>query len=266
MKLRGRSPRVALAVLAALLAALVVSACGGSSNSGSSSKSASSKNASATTTNASTSTTASARTAFTTCLKQHGVTAGNGLRGGFGGRRNGTGTGTIPKITANGTSTTQGGAGAPGAGFPGAGSGAPSGAANGDGGFPGGGGAGFAGGNSKFAKAFQACRSKLGSAGLGAGRFQGGPGGGNARPHFSTTALKSYVSCIRKNGYAAMPEPKASSGGSFFPASVEKNAKFQAANKKCQSILLKAFRRPAGGTGSGGGTYTITGSSTTSST
>jgi hypothetical protein len=266
MKLRGRSPRVGLAILAALLAALVVSACGGSSSSGGSggsSKSASSKNASATTTNSSTSATGSAaRSAFTTCLKQHGVTAGSGFRGGFGGRRNGTGTGTIPKITANGTTTTGGSAG-PGGGFPGGGSGAPNGAPGG--GLPGGG-AGFAGGNSKFAKAFQACRSKLGSSGFGAGRFRGGPGTGNARPRFSTTALKSYVSCIRKNGYAAMPEPKASTSGSFFPASVEKNAKFQAANKKCESILLKAFRRPAAGAGSGGGTYTITGSSTTSST
>jgi hypothetical protein len=90
--------------------------------------------------------------------------------------------------------------------------------------------------------------------------------GGNFRPHFTTAALKSYVACIRKNGYAAMPEPKASSTGSFFPASVEKNAKFQAANKKCESVLLKAGRRPAAGAGSGGGTYTISGTSTTSST
>jgi hypothetical protein len=269
MKLRGRSPRVTLAVLAALLAALLVSACGGSSGSGGSSKSASSRNAAATTTNSSTSKTASAaRTAFTTCLKQHGVTAASGFGGGFGGRRNRTGTGTIPKITANGTNTTQSGSGAPGGGFPGGGGagGAANGAPNG-GGFPGGGGgAGFAGGNSKFAKAFQACRSKLGNAGFGAGRFQGRPGAGTARPHFSTTALKSYVSCIRKNGYAAMPEPKAGASGSFFPASVEKNAKFQAANKKCESILLKAFRRPAAGAGAGGGSYTITGTSTTSST
>jgi hypothetical protein len=183
--------------------------------------------------------------------------------GGFGGRGRapGAGTGTIPKNTANGGSTTPSGSGAPG--------GRPSGAAP-RGGFPGGG-AGFAGGNSKSAKALQACRSKLGSSGFG-GRFgagrggAGGAGAGNSRPQFTTAALKSYVACIRKNGYAAMPQPKASGTGSFFPVSVEKNAKFQAANKKCESVLLKGVRRPSAGAGSGGGAAnTISGTSTTAS-
>ena len=251
-----RNPRVLLAVLAAVLAALVVSACGGSSNSNGST--ASSKNAAATSTTSTTTTTgSSARTAFAACLKSHGVKVS---ANGFGRGRGfpGGGTGTVP--SGSGTPSTSG-SGAP--------SGAPNGAGPGaGGGFPGG---GFAGGNSKFAKAFQACRSKLGNSGFGGG-FGARPGGaggaggtGNFRPHFTTALLKSYVACIRKNGYAAMPEPKASSGGSFFPASVERNAKFQAANKKCQSILFKSIRRPAAGAGTSGGTITVGGSSTTSS-
>ena len=106
-------------------------------------------------------------------------------------------------------------------------------------------GGGFAGGNSKFAKAFKACGSKLGSAAsnYARGRFPGGgrlPGGGGfggprrGQFHFSTAALKSFVTCIRKNGFATMPEPNASGK---FPRSVEKNAKFQTANAKCESIL-----------------------------
>lgn len=252
MRITRRGPRLVLVVLAALLAALLVSACGGSSNSGGSSKSAS-NNASATTTTSTTAKTGSAaRTAFTACLKQHGVTLPGGGRGGFGGFRHGTTTNGTPP-----TATTPGG-GAPGGGRPGGGR------------FFGGGG-GSGAGNSKFAKAFQACRLKLGGSGFrgGSGAGPGGagaPGARNFRPRFTTAALKSYVACIRKNGYAAMPEPKASSNGSFFPASVERNAKFQAANRKCESILLKGLRRPAAGAGSGGGAYTISGSSTTSST
>jgi hypothetical protein len=243
MRTTKRSPRVALAVLAALLAALVVSACG-SSSSGGSSKTTSSKNASATTTSSSSSKTAStARTAFNTCLKQHGVTVSKNGFGGFGGGRRapGSGTGTTPS------------------------GGAPGGA--GGGGFPGGGG-GVAGGNSKFAKAFQACRSKLGASGVGGG-FGGRPGGaagrGNFTPHFSATVLESYVSCIRKNGYAAMPNANTTGKGSVFPSTVEANAKFKAANAKCESILRGSFRPPTAA-GTGGTTPTSAGGSTVSST
>lgn len=239
-----RNPRVVLAVLAALLAALAVSACGGSSSSTGSGASA--KKAAATTPASATRTTASAaRTAFTACLKTHGVTLpGNGFGHGRG-------------FPGRGTRTAPGGSGAPNAGATG---GPPSGGPGG-GGFPGG---GLAEGNSKFAKAFQACRSKLGSTGFGGG-FRARPGGaaGAFRPRFTTAVLKSYVACIRRNGYAAMPEPKAARNGSFFPASVEQNAKFQAANRKCQSILLKSLRRSTVAAGAGGGTYTITGTSTT---
>ena len=105
---------------------------------------------------------------------------------------------------------------------------------------------GFAGGNSKFAKAFRACGSKLGSGAgfFGRGRFPGGRRGrpgGRPRSHFATTALKAFVTCVRKNGYAAMPEPNASGR---FPLSVEKNAKFQAASRKCVSILQSGIHAP----------------------
>lgn len=181
------------------------------------------------------------------------MTIGKGGAGGFGGFRHGT--------TTTGTPPAGTGGGAP-----------PTGAGGGGGGFPGGAG-GFAGGNSKFAKAFTACRKKLGIKGFsggfgGAGRFHGGGAGGSGfTPRISTATLKSYVACIRKNGYAAMPEPKALGKGQFFPKNVETNAKFKAANKKCESVLLKAFRsvRPGAG-GTGGGTSTISGTSTASST
>jgi hypothetical protein len=233
MRWTKHAPRGALVILTALIASVAIAACGGSSNSG---KTTTSKNAAS----ASTSKSGASRTAFTACLKQHGVTVPAG-RGGFGFRRNGTTTTGAP----------------PAGGVPGGGGGF----AGGAGGVAGGGG-GFAGGNSKFAKAFQACRSKLGSSGFGRGRFAPGSGARRFTPHFSATALKSYVSCIRKNGYPSMPEPDTSKGAkSVFPASVEKNAEFQAASRKCQSILFKAFR----GTIRPGQSTVTTSSSTTSS-
>lgn len=253
-----RRSRLALALIAALLAALVVSACG-SSNSGGSSKSASNKTASTTSTSSTSAAgNTTSRTAFASCLKQHGVT----LPKGFGRFNRGAG------APGTGTGTTPSGTGSPP-------SGAPNGAAGG--GFPGGGGGGFAGGfgagNSKFAKAFQACRSKLGSSGFGPGRFgRGGPGGrGGFGLRFSATTLKSYVACIRKNGYAAMPNPNTTGKGSVFPAKVETNAKFKTANVKCETILRRAFRPPAGGAGgavgggTAGGTPAISGTSSVSS-
>jgi hypothetical protein len=263
MKATIRTPRGPLVIMLALLAALLIAACGGSSNSGGSS----SKNASKTTTTTTTAKSASAsRTALAACLKKNGVTIGTRGAGGFR-FRGGT--------TTNGTSTT--GAPPQGGGLPGGGSSSghgtpPSGAAGG--GFPGGRAGGFAGRNSKFAKAFATCSKQLGikaGAGFGAGgfggagRFRGGAGGTGGTPRLSTATLKSYVACIRKNGYAAMPEPKASSNGSFFPRSVETNAKFKTANKKCESILLKAFRSFRPGARGGGGTSTISGTSTVSS-
>ena len=236
MRSKIRTPRGPLVIMLALCAALAIAACGGSSNSSGSSGS-SSKNASKTTTTGTSTTSAAAsRTALASCLKSQGVTIGKGGAGGFGGFRHGTTTTGTPPA--------------------GAGGGTPPTGAGGGGGFPGGGG-GFAGGNSKFAKAFAACQKKLGIKGFGgAGRFRGGGAGGSGfTPRISTATLKSYVACIRKNGYAAMPEPKALGKGQFFPKNVETNAKFKAANKKCESVLLKAFRsfRPgAGGTSTSG--------------
>jgi hypothetical protein len=220
MKLRKRAPRGAVAMLVSLTAALGVAACGSSTNNGTTNTTG--KNASATTTKSG-SGNGTSQTAFATCLKQHGVTLpkrpAGGFRGGVGGR---TGTNASPP---SGTSTTGRRFGPGGGG----------GFAGGGGGFLGGG----AGGNSKLAKALKACGSKLGSR---AGRFggQGFPGGGgSAGPRrgqvpFTTAELKAFVTCVRKNGYAAMPEPNTSGK---FPSSVQKNAKFQAASRKCVSIL-----------------------------
>lgn len=221
MKLRSRAPRGAVALLVALTAALGVAACGSSSNN--TNTKTTSKNASATTTKNGSGTSAS-RAAFTTCLKQHGVTLPKGRAGGFGpgGFGSGTRTNTAPPT---GTTSHRG---------------------YGGGGFFGGSGAagrGFAGRNSKFAKAFRACGSKLGSGAgfFGRGRIPGGGGAAAGRVHFATAALKAFVTCVRKNGYAAMPEPNASGK---FPLSVEKNAKFQAASRKCVSVLQSGIHAP----------------------
>jgi len=110
---------------------------------------------------------------------------------------------------------------------------------NGGGFFGGGGGAGGAGGsfrNSKFATAFKDCGADFG--------FRGGAGG-HFGAHFSTATLDSFVACVKKNGYT-LPAPNTSGKGPIFPASIEKNAKFQAAAKSCESILRSAFRRPGG--------------------
>jgi hypothetical protein len=253
MRSTGRTRRGALLPVAAVLASVAIAACGGSSNSG---KTTTSKNAAAT----STSKSSASRTAFTTCLKQHGVTLPKG-RGGFGRFRGGTGTTPSGTSTSGVTITTPSGAssgGAPpnGGGFPGGGPGA------GGGGGAGPFGGGFAGGNSKFAKAMQACRSKLPAGSFGQGRFGRGTGTHRFALHFSTAALKSYVACIRKNGDPSMPEPSSSSKTPF-PASAESNPKFQAANAKCERILLRhAFR----GTIAPGQSTIITATSTTSST
>jgi hypothetical protein len=254
MGLTRQLSRGGSAVLVALLAGLLIAACGGSSNA---SKTTATKNASKTA--SSSGKVVANRSALTTCLKQHGVTLPKRPAGGYG-FRSGT--------TTNGTPTTT----VPHRGrFPGGG-----GSAGGGGGFFGGGGGGFARGNSKLAKALQACRSKLGSSGFGGlaggrgGPYRGGSPGANGRsvrPGISTAALKSYVACIRKNGDPSMPEPDTSSKAKApFPASAEQNSKFVAANKKCESILLKAFRHPAAGAaGASGGAPTISGTSTVSS-
>jgi hypothetical protein len=246
MKLAKRVPRPAVLMALTVVLALCVAACGSSSSTSSSTKNA----ASTSTTSSKSSTTTTTKASFAAyqaCLKKNGVTLPTG-RGGFGGRFGRTGTGTTGTFTRpNGTSTTGGGFG----------------------------GGGFAGGNSKFAKAAKACASQLpkgahggfGAGGFGGGgHFGGGAGGSGGTPAFSTKVLDSYVACIRKNGYAAMPEPS-TKGGAVFPKSVESNAKFKAANVKCESILRSQFTRP---TGAGAGTppagASSSGSVTTSNT
>lgn len=215
-------------VLLACTAAVCIAACGGSSNTASTSKST-------------TSTTGKSPsfTALRSCLSKHGVTlpsrTAHGRAGGgsfFGGPRPGSAPGAAAGATG-GTGTTP--AGGPPTGTPGTG-----------GGFARG---GFAGGaSSKFAQALKACGGRF--RGFGAGRFRGGygggysagaAGGGRFRATFSKATLASFVSCVRKNGYPAMPEAKTNTTtGGFFPASVERNAKFQKASVKCVSILRKA--------------------------
>ena len=221
-------------LLLTLVAALCIAACGGSNaassskSASSSSKSASSKNTAATTTTGK----GSGRSAFIACLRQHGVTLPRG-RGRFGARSGTSTTGPPP-------------AAAPGGGFNGT---PPAGAPPTGGGgefFGRGNPRGFLAGNSKLAKAFRACGSKLGAGRFGPGRF-GGPGGAHARPGFSAAALKSYVACVRRNGYPQMPEPNTSGRAPVFPSSVAKNARFQAASAKCVSILRQDFRARAGG-------------------
>ena len=163
----------------------------------------------------------SRRTALAACLKQHGVTLparppgapGGGAPGGAppsGGTGTGTtGTGTTGTGTT-GTSTT------PRRGFFGGG--------------------GFAN-NPKLRAAFQACGAKFGF----------GAGGRGFRGRLSHTAITKYVTCVRQHGYN-LPNPNFSGKGPVFPANIQNNAKFQAASRACQSLLVPA--RP-GGAGSG---------------
>ena len=179
----------------ALLAVLGLAACGGGSAKASTSGSAT------------TTTTAGGagvqNSAFTACLKQHGVT----LPGGFGGGRR------------------RGGSGGPGG--PGLRGG------SGRRGFVLGGGAGL---STKQQAAFAACRSKLPNG----GQF-GGPGGfaGGA----SATQLKAYLSCLSDNGVKVPTTTSVPGGGSgpgrFGSPLVglRNDPHFAAASKKCAPLL-----------------------------
>jgi hypothetical protein len=216
MKPIKRVPRPAALTALTLALALSVTACGSSSGgSASAAKSSTAKTGG--------SAAKVSLAAYTSCLKSHGVStkARAGFGGGFGGGGTST-TGGPPSGTPPTGTTTTGG-------FPGGGSGGP--------GVPG-------GGSSKYAKAAKACASKLPTgarSAIGAGGFGGAAGGSTAagRAAFSTKELDAYVSCIRKNGYGAMPAPS-TTGGAVFPKSVASNAKFEAANAKCQSLLVPA--------------------------
>jgi hypothetical protein len=195
------------------LALLALAACAFIAACGSSGSSSSSTTTAASgTPAASTTPGTTSRAKLEACLKQHGVT----LPPGFG-HRSGQGGGPPP---------------------------------GGGGGFFGGGGSGSgsAGGqtnrsrffNSKTAAAFKACGASFGR------NFR--PGG--RRFQLSHTKINQYVACVRKNGYSAMPNPNFSGKGPIFPASIRSNKQFQAASKKCQSILVSP---PPAGSGSSSG-------------
>ena len=87
----------------------------------------------------------------------------------------------------------------------------------------------------KLQAAFKACGANFG--------FRGGAGGFGGR--ISHTAITSFVTCVNQHGYK-LPSPNFSGKGAIFPRSIETNAKFQAAAKSCQHLLIPA--RPSGGT------------------
>jgi hypothetical protein len=97
----------------------------------------------------------------------------------------------------------------------------------------------------KLQAAFKACGADFGAG------FRGGAGRFRAR--ISHTAITSFVTCVKQHGYN-LPSPNFSGKGPIFPQSIESNAKFQAAAKSCEHLLIPA--RPSGGS--------TTGTSTTS--
>jgi hypothetical protein len=118
--------------------------------------------------------------------------------------------------------------------------------AGGGGGFFGGGeGGGAAGGggagggrfaNPKLQAALKAC---------GGANFAG-----RRRFTFSHAAVDKFVACVKQHGYD-LPAPNFSGKGGVFPASIEKNKKFQAASKACASDLRPTGAPPGGGAGGG---------------
>jgi hypothetical protein len=204
LNLIGRAPRGALFTFAALALGLLLAACGSAS---SSSTSANAGSSGTTTTTAGAGAPNSAqRTKLVACLKQHGVTLPARPAGAPGGPPAGGGTGT----TGTGTGTT--GTGGPPRGFFG-------------------GGGRFAN-NPKLRAAFQACGAQFG--------FRGG---GAFRERVSRTNIAKYVTCVRQHGYN-LPSPNFSGKGPIFPANIRSNAKFQAASRACQSLLVPP--RPGG--------------------
>jgi len=218
--------------LVTLVAGGALAACGSASSSNTTSTttaSASSGSGSGSSSSSASGTTGggpnSARRAqLVSCLKSHGVTLpsrppGSGPPPGAAGGGSGTGT--------TGTGTT--GTGTTGTGTTGR-----------RGFFFGGGGARNI--SPKMQAAFKACGADFGR------------GGGAFGGRISHTAITSFVTCVNQHGYK-LPTPNFSGKGPIFPRSIETNAKFQAAAKACQHLLVPA--RPSGG--SSGGTSTTSG-------
>jgi hypothetical protein len=157
------------------------------------------------------------RAELVSCLKAHGVTLPSRPAGGGappGGAPGGSGSGTGTGTTGTGTGTT------PRRGF-----------------FFGGGGARNI--SPKMQAAFKACGARFG--------FRGGAGGGFGG-RISHTAITNFVTCVKQHGYN-LPAPNFSGKGPIFPRNIETNAKFQAAAKSCQHLLIPP--RPSGGSGTG---------------
>jgi hypothetical protein len=156
-----------------------------------------------------------AMSAFTSCLASHGVKLPAG-RHGF--SHGGFSQGTPPAGGFGGTTPGTPPAGGSGGGF-------------GGGRF----GGGFASGNSKTAKAFRACQSKL---------PKGGFLGGNGAPTFKPTAaqqaaLTKFDQCMSTQGV------KVATNSSFTVIRSLMTAD-PAAAKACQSDLSAVFARPGG--------------------
>jgi hypothetical protein len=199
-----RARGATISILAGLLVAGLLAACGSASTS--------------TATGLKSAAASTSRTKLSACLKQHGVT----LPAGFGTGRPG---GATPP--GSGSGSDSGGtspAGAPnGTGKPPAG--------GGGGGFFGGG-AGAKGSSAKFKKmqaALKACGAKLGS-----GRFGGPGGGGRFKP--SAAAVKKFSACVAEHGYT-LPQANLSGKGAIYPKKIESDKQFQAAAKSCASDL-----------------------------
>jgi hypothetical protein len=203
------SRRVAVA-LVTLAAGGLLAACGSASSGSGSATSTTTASASAAGSSTSASGTASARRGqLAACLKAHGV--------------------TLPARPA----------GAPPAGGSSSGGGSAGGGGTGTGttprrGFFFGCGAGGRNITPKMRAAFQACGARF-----------GGGGGGAFRGRISHAAITSFVTCVKQHGYN-LPAPNFSGKGPVFPRSAETNAKFQAAAKSCQHLLIPP--RASGGT------------------
>ena len=220
MKLIGKAPRGALFTVVVLVLGGLIVGCGSASSSGGSASATSSTTATASAAagGGAGGPNSSRRAALTACLKQHGVTLPARPPGAPGGAGGSSGGGA----GSSGTGTTGTGT-TPRRGFFG--------------------GRGFAA-NPKLRAAFQACGARFGVG-----------GGGRFRRRLSRTAITKYVACVRQHGYN-LPNPNFSGKGPVFPANIRTNAKFQAASRACQSLLLPPR---ATGSGSGGGSSTTAG-------
>jgi hypothetical protein len=203
-----------IGAIAAVIGALVLAGCGGSSGGGSTE----------------TSTTAGAEGATAgggakleissearACLKEKGVELPE-FKGGEGGAPMGE-NGEAPE----GFEPPEGGE------LPGGGE-APEGGAMPEGGPPTGAGGGAMSEENK--EAFEEC-------GVETPEFKGGPGGGGG-PKINSAAfkkqVKEYVACVRENGYE-LPEPNFSGEGPIFEKSESESSAFKQASEQCQSLL-----------------------------